>query len=197
MHQGTLPSEFRNRPWFTYADAQVAGLSRRELSHLKDRGEIKQIARGFYQADGASESDMSLVVAAALRPDATLCLQSALARHGLSDDIPRTSDLALPRGRRHPRIEGPIVWHTFEAETFEIGREVIEVGEGISLGMYSPERCIVDAFRLRGREGYESANDALKSWLRRPDSQPSTLLQMAQHFSRVSNPLRQALEILS
>lgn len=33
------------------------------------------------------------------------------------------------------------------------------------IGIYSPERSIADAFRLRGEVGYELARDALREWL--------------------------------
>jgi hypothetical protein len=32
--------------------------------------------------------------------------------------------------------------------------------------MYSPERSIADAFRMRGDQGYELVRDALREWLR-------------------------------
>jgi len=196
MSPTTLPSDLRRQPWFTYADARKSSLPKRSIYWLRDEGKIKQLARGIYQATDASEADPSLTAAAALRPESTLCLQSALARHDLTDEIPRMNHLALPRGMRHPRIDGRIKWHTFDADTFEIGRTKIEIAPGITLGIYSPERCIIDAFRLRGREGYETANDALKRWLKQSGSQPSTLLLMARLFPRAAGPLRQALEIL-
>ncbi|KJF16116.1 MULTISPECIES: type IV toxin-antitoxin system AbiEi family antitoxin domain-containing protein [Acidithrix] len=158
----SLPSKLKELPWFTYADAKKSGLPRQSLYHLRDKGEIAQLARGIYQATEASDTDPSLIAAAALRPEAMLCLQSALARHDLTDEIPRTIDLALPRSKRHPAINGPIRWHSFDVGTFEIGRTEIEIFRGILMGIYTPERCIIDAFRLRGKEGYETANEVLK-----------------------------------
>jgi predicted transcriptional regulator of viral defense system len=196
MEPATLPEELRRRPWFTFADARQLGLPKQSIYWLRDTGAIESLARGIYQATDSIEADPSLIAAAAIKPQSTLCLTSALARHDLTDEIPRMHDIALPRGTRHPRIDGPIKWHTFDAETFEIGRTKTTIGPGIAMAMYSAERCIIDAFRLRGREGHEAANQALKRWLKRPGSQPSTLLAMAQKFPRASGPLRSALEIL-
>lgn len=196
MSLTTLPSELRSRPWFTYRDAQSSGIPRQSIYRLLDAGQIARLARGIYQATNASEADPFLTAAAALRPESTLCVQSALARHDLTDENPRLLDLALPRGMRHPRIDGPIKWHSFDSDTFDIGRTEIELASGIALGIYTPERCIIDAFRLRGREGYETAIDALKRWLKQPGNQPSALLLMARAFPRTGGPLRQALEIL-
>lgn len=40
-------------------------------------------------------------------------------------------------------------------------------GSSQMIGIYSPERAIVDCFRLRSSVGYEIARDATKVWLRR------------------------------
>ena len=45
-------------------------------------------------------------------------------------------------------------------------------------------------------EGPELAHPALKAWLRRPDTQPATLLQMAKDFPKAEPALRLALEML-
>ena len=41
------------------------------------------------------------------------------------------------------------------------------VDDGLALGVYSAERSIIDAFRLRHQEGEELAIEALRRWLRR------------------------------
>lgn len=59
--------------------------------------------------------------------------------------------------------EQAITWHQFDTETFDLGRDEVPVrGADLSIGLYSPERCIADAFRLRGQLGYEIARDSLR-----------------------------------
>jgi len=101
--------------------------------------------------------DLTLLAAATRAPRATLCLRSALARHGLIDDVPATYDLALPRGTRLPALAEPISWHQFVPETFDLGREPLPLTDEISLGVDTMERRIVDAFRLGRLEGPSSA----------------------------------------
>ena len=135
--------------------------------------------------------------AAAIRaPRATLCLRSALARHGLIDDIPSTYDLALPRGTRLPALKEPISWHKFATATFDLGRDPLPLTGAISMGIYNAERSIVDAFRLRRLEGPELGNQALRRWLTRRGSQPARLLELAAHFPKATTPLRRSLEVL-
>ncbi|HET6338302.1 MAG TPA: hypothetical protein VFG30_34000 [Polyangiales bacterium] len=105
-------------------------------------------------------------------------------------------NIALPRGTRIPATRARARWHSFDPQTFELGRESLKLDSKTTIGLYSAERSIVDAFRLRGREGHEMANEALRRWLRRPGAQPSTLLALAAKFRRALTPLRASLEVL-
>lgn len=127
---------------------------------------------------------------------ATLCLTSALARHELTDEIPATIDVALPRGTYRPAVQAPVSWHLFGPGTFGIGRTTVPVDDETSIGLYDAPRCIIDAARLRHREGNELFYNALRRWLSRRGSSPAKLLAMARHFPRAERTLREAMEIL-
>lgn len=181
---------------FSYTTARRSGLSDRRLRDLRADGLIQALSRGLYLRQDAPPADLDLLEIAARAPDATLCLRSALAHHDLIDDLPSAIDLALPRGRRHPKTAAPARWHTFDQQTFQIGRDTLQLAGPLSIGLYSAERCLIDAFRLRHQEGPELAHQALKAWLRRRDAQPAALLQMAKDFPKAEPALRLALEIL-
>lgn len=87
------------------------------------------------------------------------------------------------------------LWHHFAPDTFAIGREPMDIGAGRTIGLYSPERSIIDAYRLRHLGSHDMANEALKRWLRR-GGQPSILLEMAHAFPHAQPAIRQTLEIL-
>lgn len=117
---------------------------------MRDTGIIEQLGRGlFRRVDSAGDADPGLLEIAYRAPQATLCLNPALARHGLSDAIPARIDVALPRGQRRPRTQAPVTWHTFAADTFDLGRHELQLAPEMSIGLYSEERCIIDWFRLR------------------------------------------------
>jgi hypothetical protein len=166
------------------------------LSALLAEGRLEQLGRGLYQRTDIAGADPDLAAAALRAPLATLCLRSALARHGLSDDIPAAHDLALPAGMRPPTLDAHIRWHRFDAATFQIGRETLELGDGLEIGMYNAQRCVIDAIRLSRSEGQLLGNEALKRWLATPGAQPGQLMRMAEQFPRTAGPLRRALEIL-
>jgi hypothetical protein len=183
----SLPDTFR------YSEA-LEHVSERQLRRLIAGGSIIPLSRGLYRkSDWLGDED--LIEIAAKAPHATICLRSALARHELIDDIPGEIDIAIPRGSWTPETRAPVRWRHFDPDTFEIGRDQLALGGGRTIGLYSAERSIIDAFRMRHLDGSDLANEALKRWLRR-GGQPSELLGMARSFPRALTALRETLEIL-
>jgi predicted transcriptional regulator of viral defense system len=184
-------------PTFTYQQARAAGLAKRRLYELRDKGDLELVSRGmFHQTALPWDADIDLIEIALRARDATICLASALARYGLTDMIPATIDIAVPRNSWRPIVSAPVTWHVFHEDTFTLGRDTLALEPGTSIGIYNPQRCIIDAFRLRHREGTDLANGALRRWLRGPGNHPSTLLDLAVHFPKSQPALRAALEVL-
>jgi predicted transcriptional regulator of viral defense system len=181
---------------FTLAQAQVLGVSKHVVYALRDAGLIEPLARGLYRRTDGEPADLALLAIALKAPRATLCLTTALVRHDLSDAIPAAPDVAVPRGDRFPAVDGPVRWHRFDPVTFDIGRGTTPVDSATVIGLYSPERSIVDAFRTAGAEGIDLAYEALRRWVRRPGSQPSRLLAVAAHWSGTAPTVRRALAVL-
>lgn len=178
---------------FRFSDA-VETIGRYRFNQLLAAGLITQMVCGLYRKREWL-GDEDLVEIALKSPKATIALQSALARHDLIDANPSIIDIAIPRGSWAPIVRPPVQWHHFDAATFDLGREQLDIGSGQNIGIYSAERCLIDAFRLRHREGEDMANDALKQWLRR-GGQPSALMGMAQSFPRARSVLQRTLSIL-
>lgn len=191
MNLDTLPNAF------PYCRAHEQGVSDRRLRQLVADGVLERLGHGLYRKADAPPADLDRIEIALRAPEATLCLTSALSLHDLTDAIPSEIDVALPRSKRPPRISTPVRWHRFHEETFFVGRETIEVDEGLFLGVYSDERSIIDTFRLRHLEGEDLAVEALRRWLKRPGAIPADLLAMARCFPKAEPALLQALRILS
>ena len=183
---------------FSQSEASRAGIDSRQLYRLLEKQQIERISRGLYRRIDLPTADLDLTEITGRRPDATICLESALARHELIDAIPTRTDIAIPRGQKPAKTQAAVDWHMFDRATFQIGRTLLETGDAdLIIGLYSAERSIVDAFRLRGTTGYEMGIEALRNWLRRPESQPAKLFEIAQLLPRAIGPLRTALEILT
>src|ERR1051325_4614582 len=142
---------------FTYSEARTAGLSAERLYAWRDQGILDQVGRGLYRWADAEELDPDLLEIVHRAPRGTLCLVTALARHGLTDTIPPQVDIAIPRGSRIPALRETVAVHVFARDTFAVGREELVVGKKLSIGIYSPVRTLVDVIRLRHREGADVA----------------------------------------
>lgn len=184
-------------PAFTLDDARAAGLRKDQVYGLLHTGQIERLGHAVYVRTGSIDPALApLAAATALRPAATLCLTSALLHHDLTDQIPFGTDIALPRGQRHPAGFEHVTWRSFDPSTFDIGRDEFTAAEGLRLAVYSPERTIVDCFRLAHQEGADVAYTALRRWIRRRGSSPAALLRVAASFPKALPRIRQALEAL-
>lgn len=182
----------------SYNDLGSRGLTRHGLDRLIESGEFERIAPGLFLRSGlADDTTAAWIAIAAKRPEATLCLLTALSLHELTDEIPARSDIAIPRGTQSVTVHhAPIAWHRFDADTFHIGRTEHALPDGSSIGLYSAERTLIDLFRLRHAWGSDLALGALKRWLRGRGSSPRSLLTMAEEFPKARPAIQQALEVL-
>lgn len=182
----------------SYRDLADAGLTRRQFDRLIERGEYERIAPGQFLRTGATDDTTAAWMAiASKRPQATLCLLTALSIHDLTNEIPTRSNIAIPRGAKPLTAwSAPISWHHFDPATFDIGRTEYALPSGRTIGLYSAERTIIDLFRLSHEWSSDLAIDALKRWLRVKGNSPSRLLTIAKSFPKGRPALQNALEIL-
>jgi integrase len=101
---------------------------------LRDSGEIIALGGGVYRWADAPPADSDLIEIAERVPHAMLCLETALARHGLIDAIPAAIDIAIPRGSTRPALQAPSRIHQFDPRTFDLGREELNVGARRPIG---------------------------------------------------------------
>jgi hypothetical protein len=192
MDSATLPD------MLGYDDLARQGFTRYGLDRLIAAGEFERISPGLFLRSGlADDTTAAWIAIAAKKPDATLCLLTALSLHELTDEIPTRSDIAIPRGTQPATVyHTPITWHRFDADTFGIGRGEHALPNGLSIGLYSAERALIDLFRLRHTWGSDLALGALKRWLRGRGNSPGALLTMAENFPQARPAIQQALEVL-
>lgn len=182
----------------SYDDLVRHGLTRHGLDRIVAAGIFERIAPGlFLRAGIADDTTAAWMAVTTKKSDATLCLLTALSLHELTDEIPARSDIAIPRGTHPVTVRhAPITWHRFSTDTFGIGRGDHLLPGGLSIGLYSAERTLIDLFRLRHAWGSDLALGALKQWMRRRGSSPGVLLEQAERFPKARPAIQQALEVL-
>ena len=101
--------------FFTTRQAAQSGFSRRMLAHYARSGEFIRERRGVYRFRDYPSSPWAHIQAACLASgpsDAVVSHESALELLGLSDVVPRTVHLTLPRRRRNRRAPPGTTIHT-------------------------------------------------------------------------------------
>lgn len=173
-----------------------SGVHPRTLYRLRDQGQLEAVSRGIYRVAGSAPPPQLDLLTVALRVrTAVVCLVSALAFHGLTDEIPHEVMIALPRGAATPKLDHPpIRAFRFSKEAYELGLEKHPI-EGIDLKVYGAAKTIVDCFRFRNRIGEDVAVKALGRALQTRKARPAALMEMAGRLrvQRVLAPYLQAL----
>ena len=187
---------FQGRP-FRLREAESAGVPRYSIYRLRDRGDVVELARGVFQvatADPSSAIDLATVSARA--PNGAIALNSALAYWDLTDEIPSTVHIAVPRGAHRPQIDfPPTTVHVFAAETFDLGRQRRAGEDGGEFWITSRERTIVDAMRLQNLVGRDQALGALRRYLAQPDVRTGELVALGRQL-KAGQQLNEAMEVL-
>ena len=118
-----IKQHFGNRP-FRVGEAVAAGIPRHAIYRLRDEGALLTLSRGVLQSvDSDPAMNTEFAALAARVPKATICLNSGLSYWDLSDELPASIHLAVPRGAHWPTIDTPATTlHRFAAETFELER---------------------------------------------------------------------------
>ena len=90
------------------AELHEAGITATTVSRMERSGEVVRLARGLYQLPNAAlDSQQSLAEAARPVPKGVICLASALAFHGLTDQMPPKVWIAIGRKDWRPRLNYP------------------------------------------------------------------------------------------
>lgn len=141
---------------------KAEGISTWTVRNLVQSGKIETPARGIYRLpaeDMDIHSDWALV--SLKYPSAVICLLSAASYHGMTQELPHTLSVAVPRSMGHVPAMGPnypleidtLIWR--RDEMFDIGVEQRLI-DGVSMKITSPERTLVDLFR------YSTFNPSMK-----------------------------------
>ena len=176
------------------AEIRRAGITAATVSRLEREGFVTRLGRGLYQlADAAQEGNHSLAEAAKRVPKGVICLVSALAFHGITDQMPRRVWIAIGPKNWKPQIDYPPLRVVRFADKFlRDGVETHDI-EGVSVPIFAVAKTIADVFRHRRSVGIDVAVPALKEALRQRKTTPSEISACAMR-SGVCNTLRPYLE---
>jgi len=128
--------------YFTSAQAHAQGYSAQLLGYHAERGRFERVRRGLYRLRDYPSSPREELMAAWLaagRESAVVSHESALEVLGLSDVVPATIHLLVPRGRRWVRALPGVTVHT---TADDLAPDEIVTRQGLRIT--APTRTILD-----------------------------------------------------
>ena len=179
------------------AELRGVGVTAATVSRMERDGEIIRLARGLYQiSDAPLETDHSLAEAAKRLPKGIVCLVSALAFHGLTDQLPKKVWLAIGKKDWAPRSDGmPIRVARFTERLLAESVETHMI-ESVPVKVFGVAKTVADCFRHRGKVGLSVAIEGLQEALRQRKATPAEIAHQAEHGG-VATVIRPYLEALT
>ena len=179
------------------ADLRAAGVTAAAMTRMTNDGEVVRLSRGLYQlADAELDAQHSLAEAAMRVPKGIICLTSALAFHGLTDQLPRKVWIAIGVRDWAPEPSSPplrIVRMTNALLGDGVETHTIE---SVRVKVFSIAKTIADCFRHRSSVGLSIALEGLQEALRQRKVTPAAMSRQAAK-SGVATVVRPYLEALT
>lgn len=178
-------------------ELREAGVTAATMSRMERAGEVIRLSRGLYQLPEADlDPNHSLAEAAKRVPKGIVCLVSALAFHGLTDQLPPKVWMAIgPKDWAPQRNSAGIRIVRFTGSLLTEGFET-HVVEGVPVKIFVVAKTVADCFRHRGKVGLSVAIEGLQQSLRQRKATPAEISRQAERGG-VSTVIRPYLEALT
>ncbi len=174
-----------------------AGVTAATVSRMEKDGEVIRLGRGLYQLSNAElDEHHSLAEAAKRFPKGVICLVSALAFHGLTDQLPNKVWMAIGRNDWTPKpCDFPIRVLRFSDDLLAESVENHLI-ERVSVKVFGVEKTVADCFRHGGKIGLSVALEGLQEALRQRKATPAKIARAAD-AGGVRTVIRPYLEALT
>ena len=179
------------------AELRSVGVTAATVSRMERDGEVIRLARGLYQLpDAPLEAGHSLAEAAKRLPKGIVCLVSALAFHGLTDQLPKKAWLAIGKKDWAPRSDGMPMRVVRFTESLLAESVETHMIESVPVKVFGVAKTVADCFRHRNKIGLSVAIEGLQEALRQRKAPPAEIAHQAEHGG-VSSVIRPYLEALT
>lgn len=168
------------RPMLRAQDLRNAGIAGSTIQRALSDGDIVRIGRGLYQHPEAEiESDVTLAEIAKRVPKGVIAMVSALAFHGLTDQMPRKTWVAIGTSDWLPvQAYPPTRIVRFSDKYLAQGVEW-HVISGVDVPIYSVTKTLADLFRNGRLIDRSVAVEGLRATLDQRKATPSEIAEAA------------------
>ena len=165
------------------AELRTVGIAASTISRAVESGEIVRAGRGLYHLSNAEVgSFISFAEASKRIPRGVICMVSALAFHGLTDQMPRKVWIAIGAKDWEPKVNyPPLRIVRFRSPYFESGIQIHDIS-GVSVPIYSVAKSLADAFRIPRLIDRSVAIECLRNALTSKKATPAEIAKVSQEY---------------
>jgi predicted transcriptional regulator of viral defense system len=183
-------------PLLRAQELREAGIGGSTIQRALRHGDLVRIGRGLYQ-DPSAEIDGEFTYAEVAKriPKGTIAMVSALAFHNLTDQMPRSTWVAIGPGDWSP-VPGypPVRIVRFAPKYLSEGIEHYQIA-GVDVPVYSVAKTLADMFRNGRLVDRPVAVEGLRAALKQRKATPAQIAEAAQQGGawRIMRPYLEAL----
>ncbi|WP_321335949.1 AbiEi antitoxin N-terminal domain-containing protein [Breoghania sp.] len=191
-----LSALLRSKPIVRAYELRKVGIAGQTIKRAVDDGELVRISRGLYQrADTDVDTEQALAEAAKLVPKGVIAMVSALAFHGLTDQMPRKIWVAISTKDWAPApTYPPIRIVEFRDKYMQQGIEHHRIS-GVDVPVFSVTKTLADIFRNSRLVDRSVAVEGLRAALEQHKATPGAVAEAAMGAGawRIMRPYLEAL----
>lgn len=179
------------------SEFKTAGITAATIGRMLRDDEVVRLTRGLYQLpDAEIDANHSLAEAAKRVPKGVVCLVSALAFHGITDQLPQAVWMAIGTKDWTPKVKEPPIRIVRFTDAFLNDDVITDHIEGVPVKIFGVAKTIADCFRHRRTVGQSVALEGLQEALRQRKATPAEIARQAERGG-VSTVIRPYLEALT
>ncbi len=176
----TLRALFGAHPILRARELRAAGVAPETIARAVESGDIDRIARGLYQLhDAPLDTDQGLAEIAKRIPNGVIAMVSALAFHGLTDQMPRRIWVAIGTSDWSPAIDYPPVRIVRLADKYRRQGIAHHKVAGVDVPVYSVPKTLADLFRNPRLVDRSVAVEGLRAALDQRKTSPGEIAEAA------------------
>lgn len=183
-----------NQGILTIKELKENGIDYYYLNQFLAAEKIERVKPGFYRWTEFTGDELMEVLR--LVPEGVISLYTAAAYHELTTFISSTYHVTIEKNRRVSVPEyPPIKLYYWSGAQLSLGKEEINLNEGVSLIIYDKEKTVCDFIKFRNKVGIDLTKEVLNNYLRTKDRSISKLMDYAKKL-KVTSVIKKYLEVL-
>lgn len=168
------------------------GFNYYKINQLVEKGILRQLNKRYYENIYYTGELTDFSYIPAYIPQGVICLMSVAVYYDLTDYMPDSVDVAIPRKSRVSTLPD---WPSIDLYYYTDYRYKLGIEENNGIHIYDIEKTVVDIIYYRERMGIDTAKEVLVNYLRRRDRNLNKLIRFADKC-KCGKIMRTYLEVL-